>query len=241
MDYALLLRSGEPDTIVTLAPRGLGLSGLDYSQTENVGDEFGASINPNFGFDAGRGSSAISFSGLAGVPNPVTGKGNQHPDNRPGSVATLGFFTFDNGGDLDGSVRLTWLAIDLLGLAGTNPDVDPGIPVFGGAFRVPTLSAGLLQPVTLFGFERFGHLTHFVTSGWPDPNGISSGIFSPAIIAGAINQIPIAPLPMPCLGLAFNITYGTSGRLETLGEPGPLTWDPSLADMSGTKQLFLFD
>jgi len=238
IDYSLLLLSADPSTMATLAPRAPEGSGIYYTQTENVGDEFGNSINPNGGFDVGRGSAALSARGLAGVPNPGTHRGNQDPGNAPGTVATLGFVTWDNGGDLNGSLRLTWLAIDFLGMAGTDPATDPGIPVFGGAIRVPTVSAGLIQPTTLFGFERFGHATSAAPSGWPDPHGFSSGAFGVPAIAGASNQIPISPLPVPCLGLAFNITYGSSGRLDGLG---PMTWDPSIAEASGTKQLFLFE
>jgi hypothetical protein len=241
VDYALLSTSRDPQTHATLAPRAAEGSGPYYSQTENVGDEFGNSINPNGGFDVGRGSVALSARGLAGVPNPYTHLGNQDPRNAPGTVSTLGFMTWDNGGDLDGSVRLTWLAIDFLGLAGTDPATDPGVTVFGGALRVPTVSAGLILPVTIFGFQQFGHVTATAASGWPDPHGFSSGAFGTTAIAGASNQIPISPLPVPCLGVALNITYGSSGRLDTMGTPGPITWNPSIAAPSGTKQLFLFD
>jgi hypothetical protein len=235
VDYALVIGSRDPTTIATLAPRGLNLSGAYYGQTANVGDEFGASINPNLGFDAGRGSSAISFSGLAGVPNPNTNVGNQDPSASPGTVTTLGFATMDNGGDHNGSVRLTWLAIDFLGLAGGNPATDPGIVVNG--LRVPSVSSGFLQPIGSLGFTLFGHVTQF---GWPGPHGPSGGIPGPHI-GGASHQIPVGLLPAACIGTAFNITYGSSGRLGNLGAPGALTWNPDIADVSGTRQLFLFD
>ena len=61
------------------------------------------------------------------------------------------------------------------------------------------------------------------------------------LIGGASNQIPIGPLPAICIGTAINITYGSSGRLGNLGTPGGITWNPSIADVSGTRQLFLFD
>jgi hypothetical protein len=226
--------SVDPTTTATLAPRAPGGTGTFYSQTAGVGDEFGSRINPNGGFDAGRGSSAISMRGLAGVPNPVTGHSNQFPGNAPGTLATLGFLTYDTTSALQSSVRLTWLAVDVLGMTGGDPATDPGVVLFGGAVRVPTVSAGLVQPVTLLGFDLFGHVTQ---PGFPDPHG---GVFV-ASVGGASNQIPIAPMPAPCLGLALNITYGSSGRLGSLGAPGPLSWDPSVARTSGTRQLFLFD
>jgi len=222
-DYALQITSSEPDTVATLAPR----PGGDFATTTaNVSNEFGVVVNPNGGFDAGRGSSAISFGGAAGVPNPTTGVGNQDPSAGPGTVGTLGFATWDNGGDGDGSVRLVWLSFDFLGAAGVNPSADPGILKLGGTIRVPVVSAGLLQPLTSLGFGLFGHVTR---PGFP---------FG---IGGASWQLPTGPQPAACAGIAINITYGSSGRKGVLGAPGKLTFNPSLADTSGTRQLFLFD
>jgi len=222
-DYALQMTSMEPDTVATLAPR----PGDDFATTTiNVSNEFGVVVNPNGGFDAGRGSAAISFSGKAGVPNPVTGAGNQDPTAGPGTVGTLGFATWDNGGDGDGSVRLVWLSFDFLGAAGGNPASDPGILKQAGTVRLPVVSAGLLQPLTGLGFGLLGHVTR---PGFP---------FG---IGGASWQLPTGPQPAACTGIAVNITYGSSGRKGVLGAPGKLTFNPAIADTSGTRQLFLFD
>jgi hypothetical protein len=53
--------------------------------------------------------------------------------------------------------------------------------------------------------------------------------------------LPTGPQPAACAGIAINITYGSSGRKGVLGAPGKLTFNPNLADTSGTRQLFLFD
>ena len=232
-DYALNLRSVDPVTLATIAPRA---GTTPYSGwTTNVSNEYGVVQNPNGGFDVGRGSSAVSFRSRSGVPNPVTGVGNQDDSLGPGSTPTIGFATWDNGGDHTGSVRLTWLSIDLLGQSGGNPDTDPGVLESGGTLRVPVVSAGLVQPVTNYGFTLFGHVTQF---GFVAP--LPSSFDIP--IGGASWQWPIASEAVPCFaGMTFNITYGTSGRLGSLGAPGPLTWDPKIADVSGTKQVFLFD
>jgi len=246
LDYDMQLLSVEPNTIATLAPRGVNLSGAWYMQTENVSNQVGASVNPNGGFDAGRGSDAISFSGTAGVANPATGVGNQNAANNPGTVTTLGFMTFDNvpyaGGKI-GSVRLTWVSIDFAGFLRTNPDVDAGISKFGGAVRVPMFT-GPLQPITSLCFNLFQHVTRNVPSTgiWPDVDGFGGvaplGVHS---VAAASWQFPTGPQPAACIGVKVNLTYGTSGRTGGLGTAGPLTWDPSIADVSGTKQLFLFN
>jgi len=240
-DYDLFLTSVEPNTLVSLAPRGLGGGGAYYAQTENVRNQNGAVLNPNHGFDVGRGSAAISFSGTAGVPNPTSGVGNQNASNAPGTVTTLGFATWDNGGDHNGSVRLTWVSIDFLGFAGANPALDPGVTKFGGQIRVPVVSAGLLQPITGICFNLFGHATSTTASGWPDPDGFASGAFNTPAIGGASWQFPTGPQPAACVGAAVNLTYGTSGRLGAVGSAGGLTWNPTIADTSGTKQLFLFN
>jgi hypothetical protein len=221
-DYAMRLYSVEPNTIATLAPR----PGGDFAATTaNVSNELGAVVNPNGGFDAGRGSSAISFGGTAGVPNPVTGLGNQNPA-AGAPITTLGFATWDNGGDGDGSVRLTWLSLDFLQVGGGNPDTDPGVTKAGGMLRLPVVSFGLLQALTGLGFGLFGHVT---AAGFPGG------------IGGASWQLPVSPQPAACVGLAVNITYGTTGRNGSLGAPGGLTFNPLVADVSGSKQLFLFD
>jgi hypothetical protein len=238
-DYAMLIASVEPATQATLAPRGRHQTGVYYDQTENVTNEFGVALNPNGGFDVGRGSSAISFSGLAGVPNPATGAGNQNPVSNPSSVSTLGFFTWDTGGDFNGSVRLTWVSIDILGLQGLDPALEPGVTRFGGQIRLPVVSAGLMQPVTSLCLGLFGHVTRYAPSGWPDPDGFSSLV--PIGPAGASWQVPTGLQPAACLGTKVNLTYGTTGRKGSLGSPGVLTFDPSIADTSGSRELYLFD
>jgi hypothetical protein len=239
-DYDLLLASADPNTTATLAPRGWKLNGPYYAQTENVHDQNGFPSNPNQGFDVGRGSAAFSFSGLAGAVNPDTGVGNQNPTNNPGTLTTIGFATWDNGGDLDGSVRLTWLSIDYLGLFRQNPANDAGVVKYGGQIRAPVVSAGLLQGITNLSFGLFQHVTRHAPSGWPDPGGLASGAFGVPAIGGASWQIPVAPTEAVCIGTKLNVTYGTSGRLGGVGTAGALTWDPSIADVSGTKELYLF-
>ena len=39
-------------------------------------------------------------------------------------------------------------------------------------------------------------------------------------------------------GVPVNITYGTTGRKDG---PGKLTFNPSIADLSDSRELFLFD
>jgi hypothetical protein len=244
-DYDFLLASVEPNTIATLAPRGVNLTGPYYTQTENVHNEMGVALNPNGGFDVGRGSAAISFSGTAGVPNPGTGLGNQNPANNPGTLTTMGFATWDNGPGAGavGSVRLTWISIDFLGFARANPALDPGVTKFGGQIRVPVVSAGLLQPITSALFPVFGHVAKDTPSGiWPDPDGFGGvAPFNVHAVAGASWQLPTGLQPGACTGTKVNLTYGTSGRTGVLGAPGSLTWDPSIADTSGTKELYLFN
>ena len=246
-DYELLLATIEPQTHASLAPRGLDpflltvAAGPYYTETTNVANENGIPFNPNSGFDIGRGSSAISFSGTAGVVNVGTLLGNQHITNNPGAPttsATIGFATWDNGADLNGSVRLTWMSIDFLGAGGLDPAGDPGLVLFAGGIRVPVVTAGLLQPVTNLGFGLFGHVTS--ASAWLDPSGFAAGTFGVPSVTGASWQLPTGPQPAACSGAPFglNITYGTSSRFDG---PGGLNWDPSIGDTSGTKQIFLFD
>jgi hypothetical protein len=226
-DYDFLLATVEPNTSASLPPRGLNLTGPYYNQTENVRNQNGVVLNPNQGFDVGRGSQNISFSGTAGVPNPTTGLGNQNPNNNPGTTGTLGFATWDNGGDGNGSVRVTWVSIDFLGLARQNPALDPGVTKFGGQIRVPVVTAGLLQPITNNLLGLFQHVTATAPSGWPDPGGFPSGAFNTPAIGGASWQIPTGNIPAACTGTKLNLTYGTSSRTGGVGTAGGLNWDPS--------------
>src|SRR5262249_33015174 len=146
IDYALSYVDADPVTVATLAP--VAGTTLYSNWTTNVSNEYGVPLSPNGGFDVGRGSSILSFGGPARGPNPNTGLGNQDPSLAPGVVPTLGFATWDNGGDFDGSVRLTWLSIDFIALNGVNPKTDPGVLKQDGRVRVPVVSASLLQPVT---------------------------------------------------------------------------------------------
>ena len=241
-DYGLLMSTVETSTSASLAPSGQTAAGVYYAQTENVINEFGAAaLNPNGGFDVGRGSHAISLKGHAGVPNPTTGLGNQEP-SLTGVLPSLGFVTWDNGGDFNGSVRLPWVSIDTAGLLGLNPATDPGIvkPFFG--VRLPVVSAGFVQPITSLCWGLFGTKTKLAASGWPDPEGFASGAFGVVPIASASAQFPTGTLTVcnvpGILGVPVNLTYGTTGRKDG---PGGLTFNPSIADLSDSRELFLFD
>jgi len=241
-DYGLLMSTVEPSTSASLAPSGQLAAGAYYAQTENVINEFGAAaLNPNGGFDVGRGSHAISLKGHAGVPNPTSGLGNQEP-SLTGVLPSLGFVTWDNGGDFNGSVRLPWVSIDTAGLLGLNPATDPGIvkPFYG--VRLPVVSAGFVQPLTSLCWGLFGTRTQLAASGWPDPEGFASGAFGVVPIASASAQFPTGSLTVcnvpGILGVPVNLTYGTTGRKDG---PGKLTFNPSIADLSDSRELFLFD
>jgi hypothetical protein len=238
-DYTLLMSTIEPNTTASLAPVGLNASGPYYTQTENVANENGVIVNPNGGFDAGRGSRIISMGGSAGVPNPSTGVGNQNPGTS-GFLPSLGFATWDNFGDGDGSVRLVWASIDFLGLFGGNPDTDPGVVKPFYSIRIPVVSAGLTQPTTALCWGLFGHETAFAASGWPDAGGLTSGAFGIPAIGGASWQLPTTGVSVcpSVIGVPVNLTYGTTGRKDG---PGKLTFNPAIADTSGAKELFLFD
>jgi len=245
-DYGLLMATVEPSTSASLAPTGNAAAGVYYAQTENVVNEFGApALNPNGGMDVGRGSRAISLKGHAGVPNQSvtpTGLGNQEP-TLTGALPTLGLLTWDNGGDFNGSVRLPWLSIDTAGLLGLNPATDPGIvkPFFG--VRLPVVSAGFVQPLTSLCWNLFGHKTSTAVSTWPDPEGFPATAFGGiSAIGGASAQFPTNTLTVcnvpGILGVPVNLTYGTTGRKDG---PGGLTFNPSIADLSDSRELFLFD
>jgi len=244
LDYDMFLTTVEPNTNATLAPRGINLTGPYYAQVDNVWNENMGIVNPNGGFDVGRGSSAISFSGTAGVANPGTGLGNQNVNNNPGTVSTLGFATWDNGGDHNGSVRLTWMTIDIPGALRQNPAAAPQLTKFGGQIRLPLPTAtGFPTPLTNLCWTLFGHVTSVPALGpWPDVDGFGgTAPFGVEAIAGASWQFPTGNQPAACTGTKVNITYGTSGRLGVKGAAGGLTFDPSIADTSGTKEIYLFN
>jgi hypothetical protein len=239
-DYGLTSSTVEPTTKASLAPVGANAAGVYYAQTANVVKENGTpAINLNGGFDVGRGSEVLSLSGTKGVANPGTLLGNQDP-TAAGKTPTIGFATWDNGGDNNGSVRLGWLSVDLMALSPSpvTPSADVGVikPFFG--IRIPVVSAGLLQGITNLCFGLFGT----VTSGtaWPDPDGFPPGAFNTQATAAASNQFPTVGLTVcpVVIALPVNITYGTSGRKDG---PGGLTYNPAIADTSGMRELFLFD
>jgi hypothetical protein len=238
-DYQMLLTSVSPNTTVSLAPQGLAQSGFYYMQTENIG------FNPNGGFDVGRGSQAVSMSGLKGAINATSLVGNQDPAGPVGIGAgpflpTLGLVTWDNGGDLDGSSRLGWLSLDFLGSFLAFPSsAYTDLTLFGGTVRAPIADAGDFGvgglPSGLFGV--FVHTTSLAPSGWPDAGGFSSGAFGVPPIAGGSIQLPMPVLPAVCIGIPVIVTYGSSG----LTDGGGLTWNQDIAATSGSKELVLFD
>jgi hypothetical protein len=239
VDYAFLMASVEANTTASLAANGYAQNGTYYTQTENM-------VSPT-GFDVGRGSIGVSFNGSGGVKTGVAfgglGNGNQDPAYG-GKAPQLGFVTWNNKDSASpagfGGNRLTWLSIDYGGVFGLSPDVDLNITKLAGTVRVPMLtnppSGGPIQPVTQLAFAFFQHNTGLAASGWPDPDGITSGAFGVNPSAGGSLQLTTTTYSgsIPCIGLALNITYGTTGL-----NPG-LVFDPTVQDVSGTKQVFLF-
>jgi hypothetical protein len=240
VDYAIHLASVEANTSASLAANGYSQNGTYYAQTENMA--FGGP-----GFDVGRGSSAITFDGSGGVKTGVAfgglGNGNQDPAYG-GAAPQLGFVTWDNKDSAApagfGSSRLSWLSVDYGGAFGLAPELDFDVTKLAGTVRVPMLTnpptGGPIQPVTTLAFSFFGHTTGLAPSGWPDPDGIPSGAFGVRASAGGSLQFSTAAFSssIPCnIGIAVNITYGTTGLA-----PG-LTFDPTVADISGTKEVFL--
>jgi hypothetical protein len=245
IEYDLLWASLEANTTAILAPHGLQQGGPYYAQTENMAGGGG----PNFGFDVGRGSHAVSFGGLGGVKTPTglggLGAGNQDPAYGPGGTfKSLGWATWDNKPNSSvatvGSGRLMWISIDLAQIGGLQPEADPDITKGGGTVRIPVIGTGFLQPVTQLGINVLGHVTKAATSGWPDPNAAQGAFGVPAIAGGSI-QFNIGPFvgSVPCgIGIPVNLTYGTTGLNHS--PPPALTWDPSVADISGSKEVYLW-
>jgi hypothetical protein len=248
IDYDTHYATLEAGTLAILANHGIEQNGPYYAQTENMTGGGG----PNFGFDAGRGSRAISFSGLGGVKVPAglggLGNGAQDPAYGGGAVKTLGFATWDNKPNSsvagEGSGRITWVSIDLAQIAGLGPQGTPGNPNItkgGGTVRIPVVGTGFIQPTTSLALSIFTHTTKAATSGWPDPDGITSGAFGVPAIAGGSIQFNVGPFvaKVPCNGsLPVNLTYGTTGLNHS--PPPALTWDPSVADISGSKEIYLW-
>jgi hypothetical protein len=245
VDYDFGWASLEANTTAVIAPHGIEQNGPYYLQTENMGGG-GA---PNFGFDVGRGSHAVSFSGLGGVKVPTglggLGNGAQDPAYGGPATRTLGFVTWDNKPNSsiagEGSGRITWMGIDLAQIGGLPPESDPDITKIGGTVKIPIGGVGFIQAVTSLALPIFGHTTKAATSGWPDPDGITSGAFGVPAIAGGSIQFNIGPFvaKVPCnVAFPVNITYGTSGKDNT--PPPTFTWDPSNADISGSKEIYLW-
>ena len=245
VDYDMHWATLEAGTLAILANHGIDQSGPYYAQTENMTGGGG----PNFGFDAGRGSRAISFSGLGGVKVPAglggLGNGAQDPAYGGGPSRTLGFATWDNKPNTSvagmGSGRISWLSIDLAQIGGLPPESDPDIKKAGGTVRLPVVGTGFIQPTTSLALSIFTHTTKAATSGWPDPDGLPSGTFGVPAIAGGSIQFNVGPFvnKVPCNGsLPVNLTYGTTGLNHS--PPPALTWDPSVADISGSKEIYLW-
>ena len=248
VDYGQQWASREASTLAVLAPHAVQQQGAYYTQTENMAGGGG----PNFGFDAGRGSRAISFSGLGGVKTPPgfggLGNGAQDPAYGGGATRTLGFVTWDNkannGAIPFGSGRITWLSIDLAQISGLGPQGSPGNPNItkgGGTVRLPVVGTGFIQPVTSLALTIFQHSTKAAPSGWPDPDGAPSGFAGVNPIAGGSIQFNVGPFvaKVPCNGsLPINLTYGTTGLNHF--PPPALTWDPANADISGAKEIYLW-
>ena len=254
VDYDFLWASLEANTTAILANHGIEQNGPYYSQTLNMTGGGG----PNFGFDVGRGSRAISFSGKGGVKVPPglggLGSGAQDPAYGGGAVParmTMGFATWDNKPNIGvigkGSDRITWLGVDLAQLGGIGPcgsAGNPNITKGGGTVRLPVVGTGFIQPTTNLALSIFLHTTKVAGGGgWPDPDGITSGAFGVPAIAGGSIQFRVDNLvgKVPCTvggTLPVNVTYGTTGRNHF--PPPTLTWDPANADISGTKELYLW-
>ena len=245
VDYDMHWATLEAGTLAILGNHGIEQNGPYYAQTENMSGGGG----PNFGFDAGRGSRAISFSGLGGVKVPPglggLGNGAQDPAYGGGTAKTLGFATWDNKPNTGvlgvGSGRITWLSIDLAQIGGLPPESDPDIKKGGGTVRLPVIGTGFIQPTTSLALTIFQHTTKAAVSGWPDPDGIASGAFGVPAIAGGSIQFNVGPFvaKVPCNGsLPVNITYGTTGLNHF--PPPALTWDPANADISGSKEIYLW-
>jgi hypothetical protein len=248
LEYEFFWASREANTTAILAPNGIEQTGPYYTQTENMN----GNGTPNGGFDVGRGSRAISFSGLGGVKVPPflggLGNGAQDPayGGVPLNVKTLGFATWDNKPNIsvagEGSGRITWVSVDLSQIGGGSPETDPDITKVAGTVKIPVVGTGFIQPTTSLALSIFQHTTKASVSGWPDPDGFpGSGAFGVPPIAGGSIQFNVGPFvnKVPCnIAVPINITYGTTGKDPF--PPPTFTWDPASADISGSKELYLW-
>jgi hypothetical protein len=261
VDATAVLSTLEAQTTAVVAPHGvittpLGANfvGPYYQQTENM-----SAPNPNRGFDVGRGSRAISFSGLQGAKTPIgwggLGNGAQDPGYdtlhyppAPDGLKTLGFVTWDNKPNASlagmGSGRILWLGFDLAQIAGLTPEADPDVKKAAGTVKLPVIGTSFIQAITTTSLVTFQHTTKAAALGWPDPDfggGAGSGSFGVPAIAGGSLQTNVGGFvaKIPCAGaFPVNITYGTTGK--DLSPPPTFTWDPSIADISGSKEIYLW-
>lgn len=244
VEYGLMLLSGDPVTAAALAPVGHLLSGPYHGEPVS---------GPNTGFDLGMGSLMASLSGVQGVSSGPGPLGNQDPAaTGGGAVPSIGFVTFDNtdydgDGDLvgtppQGGQRLTWVGLDMDLLFGIDPGWGETIPVgplgqVALPLRVPASApAPFPQPLSLSLLALFTHQTAPVA--WPDPGGLGAvpGEFGVPLVAGSSVHIPLATVGPVCAGVPVGLSYGSSGL-----SGGGLTWDPTVARVSGTRQLVLVD
>lgn len=228
-DYAAHLLTTGATTTAALAPAGNNGSANPYYAGPLPN---GMGLDPNQGFDVGRGARAIALSGSGGAKGPL-GFGNQDPANNPQVVSpTLGFLTWDASTQW-GSTRIVMASLDVEGLSclPTNtlfPDITKAgvrLPVNGAGFTsFPSVN-------TLFG-PLFLHET---ASGFPDPDGLPAGSFGLPTVAGHTNHIPVGPTPSVCVGVPVNITYGSVG----LTPGGKLDLQQEFGAVSGSHELFL--
>jgi hypothetical protein len=163
---------------------------------------------PTVAFDVGAAArpSASPAMRACRTPQPAWEPGS---DLGPGTVPTLGFATWDNGGD--GTVGASHVVSSTACAA--EPGTDPGVLKFGGATRVPVVSAGLLQPVTSL---CFGTLRPRDPAGFVSP----FPVLHPTTIGGASWQLPDrARSPRRASSALAQCDLRHLGPLGTLGAP----------------------
>lgn len=265
-DYEFTMLSTEPVTAAALAPHGIAQNGPWYGWTENMGLDLAG----NGGYDIGRGSHAVSMTGLEGVGSAF-GTVNQDPANGPGGTTpSLAFITWDNNQKVTGATvnrnHVVWLDIDYPMINNfvfpfvppADPALDPGvlktdpnptgignvIPSNNAAsnkIRLPIHATGFIQGVTNLGLQTFFHTTKPAPSGWPDPSGVASGVFGvPAVGGGSLN------LALPTFATSVPCGVGiplnvTYGTSSLDTVPPQLKYSRDRFPVSGSRQLFLFD